>query len=124
VDDETLRTGDAMIFAGGDVVSGPATVVEAIAHGKIAARMIDLYLNGNKVERSYHVTRPAMFVEPVTLTEEEIETLTRPEMPVLSVSERLKGFEEVEKGFTEEQAMKEARRCLRCDLEIQKENGG
>jgi NADH-quinone oxidoreductase subunit F len=123
VDHETLQTKVDGIFAGGDVVSGPANVVDAIAHGKIAAKMIDKYINGQKIARDYHVTRPAIKVEPVVLSEEEIENLSRPVMPVLSLSKRLKSFKEVELGFSEEQAIREAKRCLRCDLELEKDIG-
>ena len=118
VDQQTFQTADEMIFAGGDVVSGPANVVDALAHGKIAAKMIGLFVNNKKPERKYHVTRPALIVDTVKLSEEELETLKRPEMPALSLQERLKGFDEVELGFTGEQAMMEAKRCLRCELEV------
>jgi hypothetical protein len=58
-----------------------------------------------------------MYVEPVVLSEEEIESAARPGMPVLSIKDREKNFKEVELGLNEEMAIKEARRCLRCDLE-------
>jgi NADPH-dependent glutamate synthase beta subunit-like oxidoreductase len=115
---ETLQTNEEGIFAGGDVVTGPGAVTEAIGQGKIAAQMIMKYLQGQAVERTYTVTRPAIRVEAVELSEEELESLRRPQMPVLSPAERLNSFKEVELGFTETQAIQEARRCLRCDLEV------
>jgi len=117
VDPETLLTNVEGIFAGGDVVTGPNTVTEAMAHGKIAAQMIDKYIRGDKLERIYKVTRPALRVEALELTEEEIKGLKKPEMPSIPVAQRVGSFKEVELGFTEADAISEAKRCLRCDLE-------
>ncbi|UCC70976.1 MAG: FAD-dependent oxidoreductase [Gemmatimonadota bacterium] len=117
VDPETLYAGVEGIFAGGDVVSGPATVVDAMAHGKNASRMIHNYIQGLPVKRGYSVTRPAIDVEVVELTDEEIEGLQKPGMPLLPVQERLDTFEEVALGFSAEMAMAEAKRCVRCDKE-------
>ena len=116
VDPETLYTSLEGIFAGGDVVTGPKTVTEAMAHGKIAAQMIHKYIQGEPVRREYKVTQPAIHVEVVELTDEEIEQLEKPEMPTLPIDER-RNFKEVELGFTREQAINEAKRCLRCDME-------
>ena len=116
VDQETLYTGKEGIFAGGDVVTGPKTVSEAMAQGKIAAESIHKYLRGESLERKYEATRPIIDVEPIELTEEEIEKLKRPETPSRSVAERITSFHEVESGFTREMAISEAKRCLRCDL--------
>jgi NADH-quinone oxidoreductase subunit F len=117
VDPETLYTGTDGVFAGGDVVTGPATVVEAMAHGKTTARMIHNYIQGLPVTRTYTVTRPAIDVEVTELTDEEIARLHRPEMPEVSVGERLGDFREVQLGLTAEMAVAEARRCVRCDRE-------
>ena len=117
VDPETLSTNVDGIFAGGDVVTGPNTVTEAMAHGKTAAQMIDKYIRGDKLERIYEVTRPALRVEALELTEEEIKALEKPEMPSIPVAQRIGSFKEVELGFTEADAISEAKRCLRCDLE-------
>jgi NADH-quinone oxidoreductase subunit F len=117
VDPETLHTNIEGVFAGGDVVTGPNNVTEAIAHGKIAAQMIDKYIKGEKLERKYEVTRPAIQVESLQLSEEEIESLKKPGMSLLPVSQRIESFKEVELGYTEAEAIAEAKRCLRCDLE-------
>ncbi len=117
VDPETLSTNIKGIFAGGDVVTGPNTVTEAMAHGKTAAQMIDTYIRGEKLERRYEVTRPAVHVEAVELTEQETKSLKRPEVQSRPVEQRLKDFSEVELGFSEADAVLEAKRCLRCDLE-------
>ena len=119
VDPETLCTNVEGIFAGGDVVTGPNTVTGAMAHGKLAARMIDKYIRGERLERKYEVTRPKMHVEAVQLSEEELESLKRPVGLSLPVSQRIRSFQEVELGFTEAEAISEAKRCLRCDLEIE-----
>jgi len=120
-DPETLCTDADGIFAGGDVVSGPNAVTAAMAHGKVAAKMIHKYIQAQPLEQEYKVTRPAIRVEAVELTDKEIEELRKPAMPVLDLQERTEGFKEVELGFTEEMAIKEAKRCLRCDLELKEE---
>ena len=117
VDPETFATNKEGIFAGGDVVTGANTVVEAMAAGKVASESIDKYLRGESLTRVYEVTKPSIFVEALELTEEELAQLKRIEMPTLSAEERSKNFKEVELGFDEKMAMKEARRCLRCELE-------
>ncbi|MBI5188869.1 MAG: NADH-quinone oxidoreductase subunit NuoF [Nitrospirae bacterium] len=119
VDPETLATSREGVFTGGDAVTGPNTVIHAINAGKMASESIDKYLKGKSLERRYEVTRPSTYIEPVELTDEEIMELDRPEMPRLSPEDRRKNFKEVELGFTEEMAVKEARRCLRCELGTQ-----
>jgi NADH-quinone oxidoreductase subunit F len=121
VDPETLSTNIKGIFAGGDVVTGPNTVTEAMAHGKTAAEMIDKYIRGEALERKYEVTRPELDVEAVKLTEEETKSLKRPQAQFVPLERRLKDFSEVELGFTEADAILEAKRCLRCDLEAKEE---
>jgi len=116
-DEETLSTSRTGVFAGGDVVKGPSTVIEAIAAGKKAAESISKYLDGKSMEPEYKLSRPSLYIQPVELTEEEIENDKRPEMPRLSAEKRWKNFSEVELGLEEEMAIKEARRCLRCELE-------
>jgi NADH-quinone oxidoreductase subunit F len=118
VDAETFSTTEEGIFAGGDVVTGPKTVTEAMAAGKVAAKMMHKYLQGEEVKREYEVTRPAIHVEPVKLTVEELEKIEKkPSMPSLPVNERIDNFNEVELGYTREMAIQEAKRCLRCDYE-------
>jgi hypothetical protein len=121
VDPENLHTNIEGVFAGGDVVTGPNTVTEAMAHGKIAAQMIDKYIRGKKLERKYEVTRPAVNVEAIELSEKEVQSLKKQEIASAPVAQRIKDFNEVELGFTEAQAISEAKRCLRCDLEEKEE---
>ena len=73
------------------------------------------------MEREYKVTRPIAHVEALELTDKELEELQKPSMPLLSLEERSGNFKEVELGFTEETAIREAKRCLRCDLELEEE---
>ncbi len=117
VDEETLSTDREGVFAGGDIVTGPRTVIEAIAAGKRAAESIGKYIEGEPLSVEYSIIRPSLYIEPVILSDEEIESAARPEMPMLSIKDREKNFKEVELGLSEEMAIKEARRCLRCDLE-------
>ena len=119
VNPETFATNVKGVFAGGDVVTGPNTVIEAMSSGKVAAEMIDKYIQGKPLVRKYEVTRPSMYVEPIELTEEEVAEAKRPAMPHLSVSNRINNFNEVELGLSEETALREARRCVRCDLETE-----
>jgi NADH-quinone oxidoreductase subunit F len=111
VDPDTLATSREGVFAGGDGVRGPASVIEAIADGRQAATSIDKYLGG-KGEIDELLAPP----EEMAQLEEPIEG-GRVKVPTLSVAERLKGFGQVELGLSEEMAIKEAKRCLRCDLE-------
>jgi len=106
------------VFAGGDNVSGPATVVEAIATGREAAESIDRYLRGEEFEKRAKAERKAKEgTKPVPLEEvplKKIERGGRAKMPELPVEERARSFEEVELGLSEEVAIQEAKRCLEC----------
>ncbi|MBN1504347.1 MAG: NADH-quinone oxidoreductase subunit NuoF [Candidatus Eisenbacteria bacterium] len=117
VDPDTLCTSQAGVFAGGDVVRGPNTVVEAIADGKKAAVVIDRYLRGQELKQPKTVKLPSVYVAQVEVPEEE-GGARRVETPHIPIESRKKGFAEVERPFTAEQAKREARRCLRCDLEF------
>jgi NADH-quinone oxidoreductase subunit F len=117
VDRETLLTNREGVFAGGDLVLGPSTVVEAVAHGKLAADSIDMFLRGEKPRRQYEVTRPSIYVEPVELSEEELSVTKRTEADKQPLHTRRSSFQEVEFCYSKGQATKEARRCLRCGLE-------
>ena len=119
VNPETMATNIEGVFAGGDVVTGANTVVEAMSAGKLAAVMIDKYLRGEPVTREYEFTRPSRYLPPVELTEEEIENADRPKIPALPVARRKGNFTEVAMNLSEAAAVREARRCLRCDLETE-----
>ena len=112
VDPDTLATSREGVFAGGDAISGPASVIEAIADGRQVAISIDKYLGGSG-EIDETLAPPEEAVTPL----EEAEEGWRPQLPTLPVDQRLSSFAEVELGLSEKMAIKEAKRCLRCDLE-------
>ncbi len=117
VDPVTLATGMPGVFAGGDVTTGPTTIVEAMAGGYHAAISIDRYLKGQDLhaDRVYRAQRRADVKRPEA--EGEGEEKERYQMPYLGVGYRVKGYAEVNLGFDEQTALSEAKRCLRCDLE-------
>jgi NADPH-dependent glutamate synthase beta subunit-like oxidoreductase len=121
IDDETLATNIPGVFSGGDVARGSGTVIRAMADGKKAAKSIDKYIKGEKLEFEYNVTRPSVYVEPIELTEEEYD-IPEQETRKLAVNKRTKNLNEVDLGFDRESAIKEAKRCLRCDLEAKAED--
>jgi len=112
VDSDTLATSREGVFAGGDAVSGPASVIEAIAAGRQAAISIDKYLGG-----SGDIDEVLAPLEEAGTPLEEAEEKRRPEMPTLPVEQRLSDFSQVELGYSDQMAIEEAMRCLRCDLE-------
>jgi len=118
VDAKTLCTNRKGVFAGGDMVTGPNTVVDAIAAGKKAAEVIDRYLRGEELAEPPQSKLPGVFIEPSTPSDEEYEEVTRAEPATLPAKSRKKSFAEVELPLSVEQATREAGRCLRCDLEF------
>ena len=119
VDPATMATTRPGVFAGGDVVTGPSSVVDAIAAGKAAAEAIDNYLEGQPLVRARRLTRPSQYVKPVELKEDELQQAKRTKMPHLPPSRRKTLHDEIDLGFTREMAVREARRCLRCELETE-----
>jgi len=117
VNTNTLATNVPGAFAGGDFVTGPGTVIDAIAAGRRGAIAIDKYLRGDTSRVEMYDLRTEMMEEVVNREEETWETQPRLEVPRLPIQERKQGFVEIELGFSEEKARQEARRCLRCDLE-------
>lgn len=112
----TLQTNGKGIFAGGDVVQGPGTVIEAIASGKRAALSMDRYLGGNGLKEEILAERIANS-DYSGKREEGFADLKRIGPPMLSPLERKRNLDEVVQCFDDEEAIKEARRCLQCDLE-------
>jgi NADH-quinone oxidoreductase subunit F len=119
IDPELATTTRPGVFAGGDAVTGPNTVVESMAAGKLAADSIEKYIRGLPVQPDYRLTRPSVFAGPTEMTPEEAAKARRPRTPHLSLAQRKTSFREVELGLTERMACQEARRCLRCDLETE-----
>lgn len=120
VDPETQCTNVQGVFAGGDVVRGPNTVIEAMSDGKRAAEAIDMYLKGQEIQFDYTKTRPSVYADPVQLTEEEMMNSSRAQIPQILPSERVKNFKEVYLTYEKEAAIQEAKRCLRCDLSVKR----
>ncbi len=116
-DPVTLATERPGVFAGGDVVRGPNTVVDAIADGKRAAEMIDLYLRGEEMRLPRGIRLPDFFIEQRE-EEGEYEEVERAVPPHAPVETRRRDFLEVELTLPVQAALREARRCLRCDLEF------
>ena len=110
VDPVTFQSDDADIFAGGDAVTGPRTVIEAIAGGKEAAISIDRFIQGV----SLHEGRGGDIALASEFPKEKYHSAPRAEMPVLKPEDRVTSFEEVQSGLTEEMAVEEAKRCLSC----------
>jgi len=118
VDPETLATTRPGVFAGGDVVTGPNMVVVAIAAGKQAARSICRYLRGEPLAEPPAVRLPTVHVPPVKAAEGEPVTTGRAEPPKIPPNLSCHTFDEVEAVMSADVALREARRCLRCDLEF------
>lgn len=109
VDPVTLQTNIKGIFAGGDVGSGPASVVEAVCQGHEAAISIDRFIQGKDLKSG----REKKF-EEAKLPEEVIEIKKRNDLQKRAPSSRIKDFKEIEKGYTEKVVIEEAKRCLNC----------
>jgi len=118
IDPKTQATNIEGIFAGGDVVTGPAFVIDAIAAGKRGARFIDRYLKGEPFEVEEEEK------EPEKLSEEEVEdrkkrfpAKKRVKIGEEAIGERIKDFREVSSGYTMEEAIEETSRCLAGQIE-------
>jgi len=110
----SLKTNLDKVYAGGDLVMGPATAVEAMADGKEAARSIDLSLTG--IDRSEKLFKKFEYEFKVPLKPEGGQKQTGKK---LSLAQRKKNFKEVSLGLSKEQVLKEALRCLRCDVKTE-----
>ncbi len=120
-DKDTLCCSRKGVFAGGDVITGPNTVIDAIAAGKRSSIMIDRYLRGEELHQPEQKKTPSVYVPPCILSDEEAEGVCRAEAPKITVEKRTGSFVEVENTIVEKDAVREARRCLRCDLEFLQE---
>jgi len=110
VDPLTLQSDDPDIFAGGDAARGPRTVIEAIADGKQAAISIDRFILG----RDLRLGRDQVFPTITDPQKEVYNKIDRVQMPCLDPQARIKSFDEVQKGLTEEMVLEEAKRCISC----------
>lgn len=112
-DKATVKGG---VFAGGDAVSGPATIIEAIASGRAGATAIDKYLGGNGIidEQLAPTGEPCDCIG----CEKGFASQPREEPPFIDLDERISSFEVVENKFSDDAAVKESNRCLQCDLRL------
>ena len=116
VREDGITTPQDKIFACGDAVYGTKSVIQAIADGRKAASVIDQYLGGNG-DISEKLTEKEPYI-PYIGPVEEFAKQRRIKSHVKNVEQRMADFGEEEQGFTEEEARKEASRCLQCDLRL------
>jgi NADPH-dependent glutamate synthase beta subunit-like oxidoreductase len=116
--DENFQTANAKVWAGGDGVTGPAMVIDAIKAGQQAARAIDESIRRANGEKPWVAPEEEKIDIPFEVDEE---TTEQPQILIPEVSPDLRRNDsrEVELGYTMEMALAEARRCMRCDRTIE-----
>ncbi|MBP8979719.1 MAG: FAD-dependent oxidoreductase [Syntrophobacterales bacterium] len=114
VDPVTFATTTPGVFAGGDVVTGPATVVKAVYAGKEAAVSIDRYLRGEDVAAGRAKDWTKNLADKADVS--KVAKVPRRKYPHMKPEDRRTNFREVGIGFTEEEAVAEAKRCLACGI--------
>ncbi|MCD6288281.1 MAG: FAD-dependent oxidoreductase, partial [Candidatus Hydrogenedentes bacterium] len=109
----TLETSQPGVFAGGDNVLGPASLVQAVEQGHRAAESIHRHLRGLDMRADREpVERPTQLAPIPDWA--DLTCVPRTDMPVADVKTRTKSFVEIDSGYTEEMAVNEAKRCLNC----------
>ena len=112
-DPKTLTTKMEGVFAGGEIVTGPASIIETVASGRAAASSIDRYLGGSgNLETTFNAEGDAAACS----TDQVRRGKARAFMPTIPLLERFKTFKVVEAGYDQPSSVKEASRCLNCDL--------
>ena len=113
---DTLETGMEKVYAGGDVTAMPGSIIDAIVAGRKAASSIDKALGGagDIDETLFPRTAPSQRLGQ----DEAFASWRREKVPELGVEARRPGFSEISLGFEDEQAAREAKRCLQCDLRL------
>jgi NADPH-dependent glutamate synthase beta subunit-like oxidoreductase len=111
IDPITSETTLGGVFAGGDITSGQAWVVEAIAAGRRASISIDRYLKGENLKTGRYLRQAARVKTP---PREGVDKMIRKTTPTLPILERRENFKEVRGGFNEDNANLEAQRCMTC----------
>jgi NADH-quinone oxidoreductase subunit F len=112
----TMATNRRGVFAGGEAVTGPASVVRAMADGKRAADRMARFVEGRDPAPEPKPVRPSRYVEAVDPASAPSALPARPEMPRRPPAKRKRDRLEVETGLPQDTAVREARRCLRCEL--------
>jgi NADPH-dependent glutamate synthase beta subunit-like oxidoreductase len=110
IDPLTLQSDDPDIFSGGDAIRGPQTVIEAIADGRQAAISMGRYIRGLDLRLGRDMGLQVITEPQIG----EYDPSARAQMPRLEPQERVKNFDQVQKGFTEEMVVQEAQRCVSC----------
>ena len=116
VNEDTLETGLPGVYAGGDITKARGDVIHAIAAGRGAAASIDRILGGSGDIDEVLFARGKP--DPVLGRDEGFASFPRENVPELDVETRIKGFQEIVTGYSHETAVKEAGRCLQCDLRL------
>ncbi|ENK2091277.1 formate dehydrogenase subunit alpha [Vibrio vulnificus] len=118
---ETMHTGTGNIFSIGDFRRGPATAVEAVADGRIAAQAIDRFFDGDMENiplKPFNSRKEQKLKQVDPLHFSHLQKVARTIMPELTSQQREQSFEEVELGFDNAEAMAEAARCLECGCQV------
>ncbi|PNM65336.1 formate dehydrogenase subunit alpha [Vibrio vulnificus] len=118
---ETMHSGTGNIFSIGDFRRGPATAVEAVADGRIAAQAIDRFFDGNMENiplKPFNSRKEQKLKQVDPLHFSHLQKVARTIMPELTSQQREQSFEEVELGFDNAEAMAEAARCLECGCQV------
>ena len=111
VDNDTLQTDIPNIFAVGDAVTGPSSIIEAIAHGRRASMSIDMYLGGDGI-----IDTQEEASNNCVIPDAAPRGTVQADADKVMLEERLSGFGLAEKGYDRDMAIREACRCLSCDL--------
>ncbi|MBS1258275.1 MAG: Ferredoxin--NADP reductase [Candidatus Scalindua arabica] len=115
VNADTLSTDMPGVFAGGDIVLGRGTLTMGLGHGKKAALSIHNYLRQSlEIDHKFRDVKPIDELLETDTRVERIKREARDEMPSLDPNTRIGNFDEVELGFSEETAVREAMRCMNC----------
>ncbi|EJE8555001.1 formate dehydrogenase subunit alpha [Vibrio vulnificus] len=118
---ETMHSGTGNIFSIGDFRRGPATAVEAVADGRIAAQAIDRFFDGDMENiplKPFNSRKEQKLKQVDPLHFSHLQKVARTIMPELTSQQREQSFEEVELGFDNAEAMAEAARCLECGCQV------
>ncbi len=116
VDSATMETNIEGIFAGGDIVSGPASVIDAVGHGRRAARSIDMFIGGDGIinfDEDLHKYNK-MYIG----REDGFSISERENVSYIDADKRKLDFNPFELTYNEDSAIKEGSRCLQCDLRL------
>ena len=116
VNPDSMETDARGIYAGGDVATGPGAIIDAVVAGRQAASSIDRALGGTGVIDEVLFARGNP--DPVLGRDDGFAAWAREKVLQMDPATRVQGFEEIAKCYSDQQAIREARRCLQCDLRL------